>query len=707
MKKWENMFLTVVGLILLGVLSSVNCDFIKKSEYNKMPNIFEYDHYDDCLFNDPEVSATYCLVRAVIKPDNESVVWRLIEQFSANTKLNLNHMALDRGICLRNNDNSSTVGQLKDPKLSHLIVPKFNIKFPYILTNGTFRNSENYRRKYDKTVAVQINRKLLKRYGLKAYTEIEYCDQTSVNEFPIDRLDIAFLVILATLILLLAASSIYDYSCKESSGLDHYKQDMPSQKSQLLTSFSLLRNWHRLTARSRDPFSRDLRVIQTLRFTTYILTLIGHASILVIPRTGWVIEEKYRQLSTMIVVNGFQIVTIFFAISGAVFTIMYIQKIGESGRKPGLLEIVLITINRYIRLTPVYSLVLLLEASWFIRLQDGPFWRRGVESGLTYCRKNWWANMLYVNNYVTMEEPCMQHSWYLACDFQLSIIGIVLVTLVMRMSKGKAIILSIITAISFVIPGLVIYFNALEGVILFTPEARRFIFWYDKAYHQAYLPTHMNLCMYMTGICMGFIYVKAKNSDNNVFQKLAFKLSWYSIFIVGPCLFLFGQLFYFNDYPKPSVWMSVYFAGARIVWALIMAVGFFGFVFQVNKSITRLMHIRLFEVLGRLTYGAYVGHFFIIKMMFFNVREPSNLGTFDMATKINATLYLSYMLSLALTLLIELPVSALQKILLQRFTTRNTQHIQPEESLDTKTNTFNGYLNSGFKENFRSRDDLA
>lgn len=117
----------------------------------------------------------------------------------------------------------------------------------------------------------------------------------------------------------------------------------------LLASFSVIRNWYRLTARSREPLNRDLRVIQAIRYHTYTLVLIGHASILVQPRTGWVMEQKYRELQTMIIVNGFQIVSTFIGISGLVFTIMFIQKMQETGRKPGWLTIVIVTVNRYIR----------------------------------------------------------------------------------------------------------------------------------------------------------------------------------------------------------------------------------------------------------------------------------------------------------------------------------------------------------------------
>ncbi|EAT39710.1 AAEL008518-PA, partial [Aedes aegypti] len=480
-----------------------------------MPKMFEYDQYDDCLFSDPEeVQATFCLVRVVIKPDNGSELWRLIESFSSNRKLHFNHALLDRGICI--GDVEEMKKRIGGENASDLVVPKFEIDFPYKIQHNPFRNADAYMSNYSEIVSIIINKDLSKRHKLKAYTEIEYCDRTGVDEFPIDHLDIAFLVILFVLLLLMFLSSCYDYRSKVGFGLNHYRENLPTRRSMLLVSFSFLRNWYRLTSRSKEPIYRDLRPMQSVRYFSFTLMLIGHASLLVLPRTAWVMEQKYRELETMIIVNGFQIISTFIVLGGFVFTVMFVQKMQETGRKPGWVEIVMITVNRYIRLTPVYGLLLLFEATWYIRLHDGPFWRRGAETELTFCRRNWWINLLYFNNYYKQEEPCMQHSWYLACDFQLSIVGLILVTAILRFPKIKVFLLAVVTSISVAIPALVVYKNAFEGVSIFSPEARRFNFWYDEGYKKTYLPTHMYLVHYLFGIISGFLYFKLKNSNCNL-----------------------------------------------------------------------------------------------------------------------------------------------------------------------------------------------
>merc|ERR1719342_1347877 len=39
-----------------------------------------------------------------------------------------------------------------------------------------------------------------------------------------------------------------------------------------------------------------------------------------------------------------------------------------------------------------------------------------------FCEKNWWKNLLYVQNFLS-EEPCLGVTWYLANDFQFFIIS--------------------------------------------------------------------------------------------------------------------------------------------------------------------------------------------------------------------------------------------------------------------------------------------
>lgn len=67
--------------LLLVRTSSLGPDIhLSDTDYHQMPALHKLDEYDRCL-DDYEFTrpAIYCLVKTVIKPDNDSDVWRLIQ----------------------------------------------------------------------------------------------------------------------------------------------------------------------------------------------------------------------------------------------------------------------------------------------------------------------------------------------------------------------------------------------------------------------------------------------------------------------------------------------------------------------------------------------------------------------------------------------------------------------------------------------------
>lgn len=63
------------------------------------------------------------------------------------------------------------------------------------------------------------------------------------------------------------------------------------------------------------------------------------------------------------------------------------------------------TLSKFFRFVPVYATIIFFDATVALRILDGPIWNRVTESEKVFCRKNWWANLLFINNYVTANEP--------------------------------------------------------------------------------------------------------------------------------------------------------------------------------------------------------------------------------------------------------------------------------------------------------------
>lgn len=65
---------------------------------------------------------------------------------------------------------------------------------------------------------------------------------------------------------------------------------------------------------------------------------------------------------------------------------------------------------------------------------------------------------------------CFQHGWYLAADFQLVIVGTFIQMILWKFPKLTKPLLTFLVVLSFIIPTVVTYMNAFDGIFMATPE---------------------------------------------------------------------------------------------------------------------------------------------------------------------------------------------------------------------------------------------
>lgn len=239
-----------------------------------------------------------------------------------------------------------------------------------------------------------------------------------------------------------------------------------------MLAFSLSRNWYRLVSMPQTEEARILRYVQGFRFLTILLIVYGHTLIgftLGLTLNPYKVEENFHTIISHISLNAFSIVQCFFSISGLLMTLQFAELMSKHKKfNPNYFWIAII--YRYLRLTPVYFFVMLFDATWLYKSQDGPGWKRIGESERYYCRKNMWTNLLYINNYVNVEEACMPVTWYLAVDMQMFIIGLAVMMLIWRFPHIKKTILAVCAVVAIAIPGILTYYYKFDGIFLATPE---------------------------------------------------------------------------------------------------------------------------------------------------------------------------------------------------------------------------------------------
>nr|XP_040226280.2 nose resistant to fluoxetine protein 6-like [Anopheles coluzzii] len=153
-------------------------------------------------------------------------------------------------------------------------------------------------------------------------------------------------------------------------------------------------------------------------------------------------------------------------------------------------------------------------------------------------------------------------------------------------------------------------------------RAQRYIFWYDKYYLHAYIPTHINFGNYIQGVLTGVIYNELQKRSINLAQSKVFSIVWYLTFAIVFLSMLPSYMFYVNDFPTPSVWMAAYFVVSKNLYGIGTGIVILGLIYGVNGVFKRMLNYPFFEPLGRLAYGAYLVHPFVMRLMFFTARGP-------------------------------------------------------------------------------------
>lgn len=685
----------IVLIVLIGAAQvswvAAGDSFIELDQYYRMPRIYAYDDYDECFTSYDSPDPAYCVARSVIKPDNRSELWRFIQDFSNDTYRHYRHDHLDRGLCVERC--RKLVASLDNETIQQLYVGKFDINFPYIIDSKVFEDVQVHqdRALYGRLINICENFILRKVYNLTAYTEIEYCTRPT-QQIDVDLLDLSFLVLTMVLICLVITSTWFDSRMNKSKKNDHYMLEIPCKKTMIFTSFSLKRNWYRLISRSKDQLNEDLRFFQTFRFLTFLLVIAGHCSdMFAVTPIGNTFdrEREYYNPEALALINGSQIVQTFFQMSGFLLSIHFFTTRARL-REVRWSVVLAVIVYRFIRLTPAYAYVLMLHATWLPKLQDGPLWIRGTQTEKYFCRKNWWTNLLYVNNYVNANEPCLQQAWYLACDYQLFTLGMILVVAVTKYPKLRTHIFSAAMFLAYLIPGLIVYFAAFDGAFINRLQDERFIYWFDRMYQLIYVPFHTNMGCYLGGIILGMIYYKQRTNHHTGNRAWYLQTLWYLVVPVGFLCLMSNSIFYQYNFEKPAIWMAVFYPVMKHMWIFLGAIMLYGIIYEYSKPIKAFLNFSVFVPLGRLTYCAYVCHVFMLKNAFFGMREMGYFSKMSLLSKVLTVLVSSYLMGLILALVLEFPATAIQKHLFAKKLEDATVEPKPTQAENNNVITSNG-----------------
>ncbi|PSN51492.1 hypothetical protein C0J52_00736 [Blattella germanica] len=571
--------------------------------------LYQMGDFRGCLFHFEE---KYCLTTVQLnKADDSSELWRRIEE-SNQVRTNFRRDKLTIGICV-----------------------------PLECTHENVREGLQ-----ESLVGAALE------LGVSVTVSVDEKNCQTDTSLPFTAGDYIVGFVIVSIFLLVLIGSSYDALKRL------HDSNKPPQLTgaRFLICFSFLKNWERLVRINNSEESRSFHSIQGMRALTMYLVITAHTVFWAIrgpvQNPDWV-EKSYSDIFRSSFMNGNAIMGTFLSISGLLLGFMFMKDVAAKGTfvtsdffrlvvhryirqelafylySISFAFLCLILVTRYFRrLTPVYAVMLALSSSWFDHFGRGPMWPQIVSQEVEECKQSWWWHLLYLNNYIGASKTCMAHTWYLAVDFQCFLASVPVLIVASKLPKYRTTILH------------------LE---------------HDQTFIRTYVPFHTNCGAYFVGVISGVVCYHAK--INGVKKTKAKIFLVWAIGLALPSMFLILSFIFFQpSYRYEVLSASLYAAIYKMLFAMGISVLVVGCALGLGWIGNAILSWRPFQVLGRLSYNAYLIHFCVQRMQAGAVKDPVHLDEYALARSSTADVVVSACLALILCLCVEMPSSAIPKI---------------------------------------------
>lgn len=338
--------------------------------------------------------------------------------------------------------------------------------------------------------------------------------------------------------------------------------------------------------------------------------------------------------------------------------------------------------NRYLRLTPSYALVMVFYATAMESVGSGPLWKATTVPEAAACRRWWWANLLYVNNYFhgeLGELGCMLQTWSLAVDVQQLVLGTLLLPLALAHMSGRrgragdwpvlaagmvAVALPFVATLVHGWPPMLVW----SGRALQNPYA-------DPMFYGMYAVTHMRAAPYIVGVVTGCAMLRIKEQTTVLDSATASWLTWGGLSAMAAVMVssvAFGDL---TQPPRTALEAALYASLSPCAWAAALGALVVGLTLGPHSAVAGLLRWQPLVTLSRLSYGVFLVHFAVQLLQGAAARSPLYVTVGSVVVNAFSDMVISLIVSLWLYVAVEAPVRQLAKMLLS------------EKKLDVKTVT--------------------
>ncbi|XP_015511171.2 nose resistant to fluoxetine protein 6 [Neodiprion lecontei] len=422
-----------------------------------------------------------------------------------------------------------------------------------------------------------------------------------------------------------------------------------------LSKFSLYINGRALLSTEVKP--QMMPSIPGIRFLGMCWIVLGHRYVSTLLNPTINIKDIFVWMdlwSSVHVQIAVFVVDTFFVISGFLLAYTFLKSM-KSGKK---FNLAMMYFHRFVRLTPSVMVLVLFCAFLLHRIANGPIWNMMNYLVITPCQRNWWLNLLYVQNFVDKENICLLHTWYLAVDMQLFWISPVIVYPLYRWPKVGLGILGSFLVISIVTPAVILGVNRYSnGILEFTESVISMDYFYNY-----YILTYNRAFAYFVGIMLGYDVVTKKRKLTKVVNvSICWAISCIFVLFCGCAT----HVSYNSNYPYSVAREVVFAIFMRPFWSIATAWLIYACTQGYGGFLSSFLSLPIFLPLGRLTYNIYLVHMLIQWVKSFSTRVPGVFSDLRVFNEFCGDMVVSIAFAFILSVFIESPVIVLEKILMK------------------------------------------
>ncbi|XP_070384426.1 nose resistant to fluoxetine protein 6-like isoform X5 [Dermacentor albipictus] len=380
-----------------------------------------------------------------------------------------------------------------------------------------------------------------------------------------------------------------------------------------------------------------------------------------------------------VIVNGLLAVDTFFFLSGLLLAMNVIRNLDKKNAKKQTIGMFL---YRYLRLTPG-CLVLLCFFTLVPLLGSGPIWKEKILPEVAACRRNWWAVLLNVNNFVHSERMCLPSLWYVSADWQLHCALFLIVFLLMRRPAFGGIAAFAAVIIFGVIIGVQTTLSGYPPTMLpLYAERSQVMAMVQDVVMRPY--THAG--PFTVGLCTAFLIFKYPTTR---ITKVVQATLWLSSSLCM-ALSLFATWKWNRNVEASDLETLLYSSLHRTGWALGLGWTVYACLTDRCALVNKVLSWKAWLPLSRLTYGVYLAHPVVLDFQMWTIRERIFGSHMSMLYLFSGNLAVSMGVAVIFYLAFEAPFRKLCKDFIEKLLGCSLRAAPPASTVSRANSTRGG-----------------